>query len=420
MKIIRLIPCLLALGLTAAPAEEEKQPLKFYSLFNGEDLDGWTGEGYIVEDGAIVCTPEGKNLVTESTFSNYVLDLEFKLPPGGNNGIGIHYPGKGNPADVGMEVQVLDNSAEKYADLKPGQFHGSLYLLAAAEKGHLKPVGEWNLQRIIVNGPTVEVNLNGHTILEADLDELAEKHPDHEGVKRRAGHLALCGHGDRVAFRKPRIAEIPPAANEEGARAAGFEPIFDGRTLEGWRLGEGSEGHWVPINGILKYSGNSPAKMKHLWTEKSYEDFSLAFDWRWAEDGPLMERPIIGPDGNNTGETVEVMELDSGVFLRGQVKSQVNLWNWPAGSGEVWGYRTDNSQPAEVRAAVTPKVQADNPVGEWNRMLITLQDETLTVVLNGRTVIDGAELPGVPDEGPIGLQHHGHAIDFANLWIQEL
>jgi hypothetical protein len=130
-------------------------------------------------------------------------------------------------------------------------------------------------------------------------------------------------------------------------------------------------------------------------------------------------------DGSNkmdaTGKPVmvEIEELDSGIFLRGQSKSQVNLWNWPIGSGELYGYRTDSKMPAEVRAHATPKTHADAPVGEWNRMMITLIGDRLTVSLNGRVVIDNALLPGIPARGPIGLQHHGAAIDFANLWIKE-
>ncbi|MCB1133971.1 MAG: DUF1080 domain-containing protein, partial [Verrucomicrobiae bacterium] len=130
-------------------------------------------------------------------------------------------------------------------------------------------------------------------------------------------------------------------------------------------------------------------------------------------------RPNVQPDGSESGST-EVEELDSGVYLRGSSKSQVNLWNWPVGSGEVYGYRTDRSQSAEVRAAVTPKEKADKPLGEWNRTMITLQGDKLTVTLNGKVVIENAALPGIPAEGPIAFQHHHAPIDFANVWIKEL
>jgi hypothetical protein len=117
---------------------------------------------------------------------------------------------------------------------------------------------------------------------------------------------------------------------------------------------------------------------------------------------------------------VEIEEHDSGIYLRGNTKSQVNLWNWPVGSGEIYGYRIDKAMPAEVKAAATPKLHADRPIGEWNRAMITLKGDRLSVSLNGRVVIDNAQLPGVPAQGPIGLQHHGSAIDFANIWVKEL
>jgi hypothetical protein len=385
------------------------------SLFNGKDLSGWTGSGYIVEDGAIVCTPAGKNLMTEQTFSNYVLDFDFKLPPGGNNGLGIHYPGTGDGAYTGMELQILDNTAEKYKDLKEYQFHGSLYTLAPAKKTGLKPVGEWNHERVSVLGPAVTVELNGETILSVNLDELAASHPDHQGVKRRAGHIAWLGHGDRVAFRNIEIAEVPPAANTEGVMAAGFSRLFNDKNLDGWKHGNSPE--WTVVNGILKHSGRR-GEPADLWTEKEYGDCTLVFDWRWSGRGPMKSQPTVMPDGSHKGKS-EVEELDSGIYLRGSTKSQVNLWNWTVGSGEVYGYRTDPKMSAEVKAGVTPKTKADRPLGEWNRTMITLKGDRLSVSLNGRVVIDNAQLPGIPAKGPIGLQHHGSAIDFANLWIKE-
>jgi hypothetical protein len=413
-----LFSAALAIHCTGAEATTPRE------LFNGKDLSGWIGDGYAVEDGAIVCTPAGKNLVTEGIYANYVLEFEFKLPAGGNNGLGIHYPGTGDGAYTGMELQILDNSAAKYKDLKETQYHGSLYTLAAAKKSGLKPVGEWNRQRVSVLGSAIHVELNGESILRSNLDDLSARHPQHAGAKRRSGHIALLGHGDRVAFRNLRIVEIPPAANVDGVRAAGFKPIFDGKTLAGWKHDPVATKEWSAANGILKHSGRQ-GEPQDLWTEKEYGDFTLVFDWRWAARGPQKLQPVVMADGSNKMDAagkpvmVEIEELDSGIFLRGQSKSQVNLWNWPIGSGELYGYRTDSKMPAEVRAHATPKTHADAPVGEWNRMMITLIGDRLTVSLNGRVVIDNALLPGIPARGPIGLQHHGAAIDFANLWIKE-
>jgi len=386
----------------------------FYDLFNGKDLTGWKGGDAIVEDGVLVS--RNGNTMTVATFSNYELDFEFRLPPGGNNGIGIHYTGEGDPASDGMEIQVLDDTAPKYADLKPGQYHGSLYLLAPAKRAALKPTGEWNHQRISVMGPAVKVEVNGEITLRTNLDDINREHPKHEGAKRRAGHIALCGHNSPVAYRNIRIRELPPAANVANVRAQGFKPLFDGKSLAGWKHDEGID-NWHVKSGILKHTGKG-GPTPHLWSEGEYGDFTLVFDWRWSGRGEMKTQHHILPDGSR-GEPAEVEELDSGVFLRGEVKSQVNLWNWPVGSGEVWGYRTDPSTPADVRAAVTPKEKADRPIGEWNRMMITMKGEILNVDLNGRHVIRDARLPGVPARGAVGLQHHGQAIDFANIWIKE-
>ncbi len=411
--LIRIVP-IAVLGCTAAGFTAEELTVR--PLFNGRDLSGWKGKGYLVEDGAIVCTPAGRNLITEETFANFVLDFEFKLTPGANNGLGIHYPGTGDAAYAGMEIQILDSAYPKRDELKDYQFHGSLYTLAPAKQGALKPAGEWNQQRVTVMGPTVKVELNDQIILRANLDDLSARHPQHQGVKRRAGHIGWLGHGDRVAFRKIHIGELPPVANEEAVTAAGFTRIFDGKTLNGWKHSPATT-NWTAALGILKHDGK-PGPVKDLWTEKSYGDFTLVFDWRWSGRGPMKQRPLVMADGSQKGKT-EVEELDSGIYLRGNTKSQVNLWNWPVGSGEVYGYRTDPKMPAEIRADVTPKFHADRPIGEWNRTMITLKGDLLTVSLNGRVVIDNAQLPGIPATGPIGLQHHGSAIDFANLWIKE-
>ena len=177
------------------------------SLFNGKDLTGWKGGNYVVEDGAIVC--KGANLVTEKQYTNYVFEFEFLLPPGGNNGLGIHYPGSGGPSGAGMELQILDNKHPKYAKLIDSQYHGSLYKLKAAKRGHLKPAGEWNRQKVKVNGPSVKVVLNGVEILDANLDEINKQKPKHKGAKRRSGHICFCGHGAPVKFKNITILELP-------------------------------------------------------------------------------------------------------------------------------------------------------------------------------------------------------------------
>ena len=138
---------------------------EFVSLFNGKDFTGWGAagkqeqNGYLVKDGVIESTPKCRFLVTEKEYEDYILEFEFNLASAANNGLGIHYPGAGNPAFAGMELQILDSAYPK--ELKDYQYHGSLYTLAPALQGHLKPAGEWNKQRVTVRGPRVSVELNG-------------------------------------------------------------------------------------------------------------------------------------------------------------------------------------------------------------------------------------------------------------------
>ena len=187
----------------------------FVRLFNGTNLNGWTGavDGYEVKDGAIVCkTGSGGNLFTTGRYRNFVVRLEIKLPPAGNNGLAIRYPGTGDPAYAGMtELQVLDDGDPKYANLDPRQAHGSAYGMVAAKRGHLKPVGEWNEEEVTVNGSTIKVVLNGTTILDADLSTVTTFMADtpHPGKDRTEGHFGFAGHNDPVAFRNIRIRELP-------------------------------------------------------------------------------------------------------------------------------------------------------------------------------------------------------------------
>lgn len=187
----------------------------FESLFNGKDLSGWIGavDNYEVVDGAIRCKAgHGGNLLTKDEYDNFIVRLEFKLPPGGNNGLAIRAPADGDAAYSGMELQVLDDTADQYRDLHEYQFHGSLYGLAPATRGYLRPVGEWNFEEVEVNGDRMIVRLNGFEILNVDLAE-ARKQPldgnEHPGAARTSGHFGFAGHNDPVAFRNIRIKQLP-------------------------------------------------------------------------------------------------------------------------------------------------------------------------------------------------------------------
>ena len=188
----------------------------FKSIFNGKDFTGWSGpvKNYHIVDGAIVCRPrKGGTIYTKDEFDDFVVRLEFKVPPGGNNGLAIRYPGKGDAAYAGMaELQVLDDRYEEVTGnkLDPRQTHGSAYGMIAAARGYQHPAGAWNFQEVTVRGSRIKVELNGTVILDADVANVTEFLADkkHPGKDRTTGSFGLAGHNDPVAFRNLRVKSL--------------------------------------------------------------------------------------------------------------------------------------------------------------------------------------------------------------------
>jgi hypothetical protein len=191
---------------------EEKSGFK--TLFNGENFDGWAGpvQNYQIIDGAIQCKAgKGGTIYTTDEYQDFVVRLEYKLPAGGNNGLAIRYPGRGDTAYVGMcELQVLDNTAVRYAKLDSRQYHGSAYGMVAAHRGFQRAIGEWNYQQVSVKGSTIKVELNGFTILDTDLSTVTEYMGGrpHPGKTRTSGYFGLAGHSDTVQYRNISIKSI--------------------------------------------------------------------------------------------------------------------------------------------------------------------------------------------------------------------
>jgi hypothetical protein len=219
----------------------------------------------------------------------------------------------------------------------------------------------------------------------------------------------------------------------------GFTSLFNGKDFTGWKVPAGDNGHWKVVDGAIDYDAESEASGdKSLYTEKSFGDYVLRVDWR-IKSTPYVNRnvPIILMDGTHKKDAdgkeirVAVPDSDSGIYMRGLAKAQINIWCWPIGSGEVYGYRTDEKMPAAVRAGVTPRRNADRHIGAWNTFEITMRGDRVTVVLNGEEVIRNAQLPGIPARGPVALQHHGSKkggewtsppslVQFRNIAIREM
>ncbi len=167
----------------------------------------------------------------------------------------------------------------------------------------------------------------------------------------------------------------------------GFTALFNGRDFTGWTVPEGDGGHWKIVDGVIDYDAQSEARGdKSLWCDKELGDFVVRVDWRIKETPYVNPRiPYILPDGTHARDIqgsvmrMALPDSDSGIFLRDAGKAQVNIWCWPIGSGEMYGYRTDGRQSAAVRASVTPRTQADRPVGQWNRIQIPVRGSQVSV-----------------------------------------
>jgi hypothetical protein len=431
-------------------------------LFNGQDLTGWTGDtqGYTAENGILVCQKGGKNLYSEKPYSDFAFEFEFRLEDSGNNGIGIRVPLNGHPSRDGMEIQILDHDGGLYNGeavlsdgkkqrltwLKPWQMHGSVYGIVPARTGYLKPVGEWNRQTIVAIDDHIMVLLNGAVIVDAFLeDTVPVDGSPHPGKKNRSGHLVLAGHSDRVEFRNLKLADYSPsptrpASDKVNTPPAGFQPLFNGIDLTGWKglahdnavkrreltgdaLTTAQEkadavmrDHWSVVDGVLTYDGQGQS----LCTSTDYGDFEFYIDWK------------IPPGA------------DSGIYLRGT--PQVQIWDpwdprvkpgapdpatpeeWVAqygngrnlGSGGLWNNRRWRNAPTSL---------ADRRPGEWNTFLIRMVGDRATIWLNDKLIVDRVKLENYWDQSgleplaradQIELQHHGSALYFRNLYIRQL
>ena len=448
---------LLSLAQTPIQAQAPKEQAPWVPLFNGKDLSGWvpvnvSPKTFTARDGMIISTGKPTGVLrTEKMYENCIVELEWRhMKEGGNAGLflwgdGVAAPGI--PFTRGIEVQILDNAYNAKGKNEWFTTHGDIFPIHGAK---MTPAGkvalsgvrsfpseelsksspEWNHYRVVANDGEIRLSVNGKEVSVG------------KSCWPRKGYIFLESEGSECHFRNLRIQELPSTNATETETAISGEgrvPLFTGIDLDNWKVPEGDNGHWKVAGEVLDYDGESEAKgEKSLWSQREYENFQLIVDWR------IKETPYTNPnaaqilaDGSEAVDAdgkpikLSIPDSDSGILLRGSLAHQVNIWCWPIGSGEMYGVRRDMKMPKEVRAAVTPKMKADKPIGQWNRFEITVRKETVTVVLNNETVISEATIPGLPLRGPIGLQHHGSKKDgkwtsppalvqFRNISIKEL
>ena len=196
-------------------SKKEKKE-KYEILFDGTDMSNWISNSneYKLIDGCIVMQPvDGYgNLYTKIVYDNFILRFEFLLTPEANIGLGLRHNIVTEKSGYdGMELQILDNSAPVYANLKPYQYHGSLYGWVPAKTGYLKPTGEWNYQEVVADGSNIKIMLNGNTILDTDIQEVLKDVPEDKRPKTllyKKGHIAFLGHNSVIKLRNIRIKEL--------------------------------------------------------------------------------------------------------------------------------------------------------------------------------------------------------------------
>lgn len=379
--------------------------------FNDTD---WQRDGlptYSIEGNTLIFEGDGRGrLMTKRTYRDFELQLEFRVSAGANNGIALRAPIGFQTSRYGIEIQILDDGGHPQDDMR--RVCGAIYGVYPARKSAVNPAGEWNRLHVRCVGRRVQVNLNGETVVDADLNSVRDRAVLRErpGFLREEGHIGFVQHNGRVEFRNLRIRElsVPRAPNEP---PDGFTALFNGRDLQGWQSWYANPpdaatmsdaerqqaqakanaewlAHWRVENGELLFDG----KGVHLITERTYADFELCLEWQIERGG------------------------DSGIYLRDT--PQVQIWDHPDGSGGLFNNERHRNKPL---------TKADNPPGAWNRFRILMIGERVTVWLNEVLVVYDTPLESywdksapLPKEGHIWLQAHGTPLRFRNLFIRPL
>jgi len=421
---------------------------KFVPLFNGESLEGWKNVNcapstWTVRDGMIHCSgkPTGE-LRTDRMYQNFILEAEWRhLQPKGNAGIFVWadaLTAPGQPYQRGVEVQVLDGKEASWytshGDIFP--IHGATWkpengreedkLRAYPTEMRCKPSPEWNHYRIECVDGAISLAVNGKVVTRGSQCNL------------RKGYICLESEGSPTDFRNLRIQELPSSPLEPAQVAQadeGFVSLYTGVDFSGWQVPQGptksrETSGWKVNDWQLQSDGTTTGDDnslddslgdsldKDLWSEDSYQNFELIVDWRWNEEAKKDEAGDTQAGIADAGIAAAGI-ADAGIILRGDPKYQINISQAASGSGGITG-----KLPADD--AATPTSKADKPVGQWNRFHATVVDETVTVVLNGKTVTDKFRLAPLSSEarvsprGKIALRSGGRSMDFANLFIKPL
>jgi len=381
----------------------------FKPLFNGTDLSGWVpcnvaADTFFVKDGMIVTTGTPIGFMrTERMYENFIIELDWQhMKDAGNSGVfiwGEGLPAPGVPYARGIEVQILDLG---YAKNKGANewftTHGDIFPIWGATmtptgktaksgirsfpaKELTLPAPQWNHYRIECNNGEIKLAVNGEEVTTGK-----DSNP-------KKGFICLESEGSECHFKNVRIKELPStgAAPAETARAyEGFVPLFNGKDMGPWKPAAESKA-WSSDGVTYKAAEGAESSGKDLVSEREFGDFTLCVDWRLSGEPKAGDDSALG---------------SSGILLRGETLGRIDISGKGTGSGGL--------------QESAPTGRADLEPGKWNRFFITAKGTKVTVELNEKVIVEGVELPGLRERGPIALQHLGAGVEFTNMFVKEL
>ena len=422
---------------STARADEPKPPEGFTAIFKGKDLSSWWGattedprkylamtpeqfkkkhddsladiqKHWRVENGELVNDGKGLYLTTDQNYRDFELLADYKMEPRADSGIYL----KGCP-----QVQIWDYTEKANFKLGADKGSGGLWNNSPGAPGKDplvladKPFGEWNHFRVIQCGSRTTVWLNEKLVVD---NAILENYYDRRLPIPPEGPLQLQTHGGELRWRNMYIREIPAdEANKllRGKDPEGFEPIFNGKDLEGWA---------GPVDDLEVRDGAivcKPGKHGTPYYNKEFSDFVARLEFKM-------------PKGGNNGLAIRYPGQGSTSYV-GMCELQVLDDNYEKDTGE-------KIDPKQAHGSAYGMVAAargyQRPLGEWNYQEVTVKGPKLKVELNGTVILNcdlskvhegdylhGKEHPGKDrTSGYFGLADHNDPVAFKNISIMPL
>ena len=413
--------------LLAAPAQAQTSPNEgFAPLLDGRTLDNWVVDGaeysknFSMRNGVLHIEGEGGWLRSARQYGDFTLRLEFRYlteDPGtgriGVSGVFLRTPANstyqsGWP-DNSLEVQLANRQGGRPAIpgdarwggavLRHGNPGGPTSFDTRAALRSYGRTGDWQTLEIQAIGDAIHVTLNGNYLGVASAGGTAR------------GYIGLQAETGGIEFRRVEINEgtkgLVAARNSEG-----FVPLFDGRTLSGWKLQDPASAGVDIVNGAIVVRGrsstqrNRPTCGGNIWTEKSYGDFILRYQARFETNSSvggffLRSRPP-GEGGWNQIETRAMQDELlpwNGILMRSADNDQGDT---------VFDYRAANLAYSAIQ----------DWTKEWVDYEVRAEGGRISVWVNGFLLSKAEDV--LPLEGVFGLQCERETVEYRNIQIREL